>query len=131
MKPQFLFLLISTIAHPARGGVQSRLINSLAHKEKKSINAATHEWMKTVCAEGDTSEATTLLYAPDAILWGSMSEDVRVERRDIKSYFEFFAAIPGLRVKSGSFRSVTQAFGDGMAQSTGYYTFQYPNVSQG
>ena len=42
------------------------------------MDAATKEWMATVTRSDDSSAATTALYAPDAVLWGTVSEDVRV-----------------------------------------------------
>jgi len=44
---------------------------------------------------------------------------------DIKNYYEYFADIPGLRVRPGSFRSVVQVFGD-IAMSSGHYEYQFP-----
>ena len=49
--------------------------------------------------------------------------------KDIKNYFEYFANIPGLHVKPGSFKSVVQVFGKrrNIAISSGYYEFIKPD----
>lgn len=60
---------------------------------------------------------TAALYAPDGVLWGTVSEQLRVSPGEILSYFQFFATLPNLRVaaykpyvrvlgESGTVRSV-------------------------
>jgi len=93
---------------------------------KASVDATTAHWMDVVTAPGDTSDEVSGLYAADAVFWGSVSEGVRVGREAIQDYFDYFANIPGLRVKPGSFQSHVQIMGD-FAISSGYYTFQFPN----
>ena len=97
--------------------------------EKASVDEATIAWMNTVTTYGDTSEQVADLYSNDAVLWGTVSEDVRFTSKDIKNYFEYFANIPGLTVKPGSFNSVVQVFGKrrNIAISSGYYEFIKPD----
>ena len=101
--------------------------------EKASIDEATIAWMNTVTTYGDTSQQVAELYSNDAVLWGTVSEDVRFTSNDIKSYFEYFANIPGLTVKPGSFKSVVQVFGRrrNIAISSGYYEFLKPDGTGG
>ena len=101
--------------------------------EKASVDEATIVWMNTVTSYGDTSEQVAELYSSDAVLWGTVSEDVRFTKKDIKNYFEYFANIPGLTVKSGSFKSVVQIFGKrrNIAISSGYYEFLKPDGKGG
>ena len=101
--------------------------------EKASIDEATIAWMNTVTTYGDTSQQVAELYSDDAVLWGTVSEDVRFTSKDIKSYFDYFANIPGLTVKPGSFKSVVQVFGRrrNIAISSGYYEFLKPDGKGG
>lgn len=97
--------------------------------EKESVDEATIAWMNTVTTYGDTSQQVAELYSDDAVLWGTVSEDLRYTSKDIRSYFEYFANIPGLTVKPGSFKSVVQVFGKrrNIAISSGYYEFLKPD----
>ena len=97
--------------------------------EKASVDEATIAWMNIVTSYGDTSKEVAELYSNDAVLWGTFSEDVRFTTKDIKNYFEYFANIPGLHVKPGSFKSVVQVFGKrrNIAISSGYYEFIKPD----
>ncbi len=97
--------------------------------EKELVDEATIAWMNTVTTYGDTSEQVAELYSDDAVLWGTVSEDLRYTNKDIRNYFEYFANIPGLTVKPGSFKSVVQVFGKrrNIAISSGYYEFVKPD----
>jgi len=124
------FLTVNIVASSASAmpvpGSASRWTPSAATREEKaSVDAATKKWIDIVTSPGDSSQSVLNLYADDAVFLGSVSEDVRVGPLDIKNYFDYFADIPGLRVKPGSFKSVVQIFGD-FAISSGYYEFQYP-----
>ena len=101
--------------------------------EKASVDEATIMWMNTVTKNGDTSEEVSDLYSNDAVLWGTVSEDVRFTKKDIKNYFEYFANISGLTIKPGSFKSVVQIFGKrrNIAISSGYYEFLKPDGKGG
>lgn len=101
--------------------------------EKASIDEATIAWMNTVTTSGDTSSQVTALYSDDAVLWGTVSEDVRFTHKDIQNYFDYFANIPGLTVKNGSFKSVVQILGKrrNIAISSGYYEFIKPDKHGG
>ena len=101
--------------------------------EKASVDEATIAWMNTVTTSGDTSSQVTALYSDDAVLWGTVSEDVRFTHKDIQNYFDYFANIPGLTVKNGSFKSVVQILGKrrNIAISSGYYEFIKPDKHGG
>jgi len=92
-----------------------------------SVDAATRLWMKTVTSGShrNAPAKTSALYAPDAVLWGTVAEDVRDTPEDIRAYFDYFAAIPNLKVVDGSYNAVVQVMGDS-AVSSGHYTFSYP-----
>ena len=106
---------------------------NLLEGEKESVDMATIHWMNCVTTEGDTSEAVANLYAEDAVLWGTVANDVRFEPLDVETYFQYFANIPGLRVKPGSFKSVVQVCGRkrDLAISSGYYEFMKPDGTGG
>ena len=89
--------------------------------------------MNTVTTYGDTSQQVSELYSDNAVLWGTVSKDLRYTCEDVKNYFEYFANIPGLTVKPGSFKSVVQVFGirRNIAISSGYYEFLKPDGNGG
>ena len=101
--------------------------------EKESIDEATIAWMNTVTTYGDTSQQVSELYSDNAVLWGTVSKDLRYTCEDVKNYFEYFANIPGLTVKPGSFKCVVQVFGirRNIAISSGYYEFLKPDGNGG
>jgi len=93
--------------------------------ERESVDKATLHWCKTVTSGADDNwQRVKNLYADDAILWGTVSEDMR-SGQDLTDYFKYFAMIPGLNLKEGSYKSSVQLVGDS-AVNSGYYTFQIP-----
>ena len=58
---------------------------NLLEGEKESVDMATIHWMNCVTTEGDTSEAVANLYAEDAVLWGTVANDVRFEPLDVET----------------------------------------------
>jgi len=101
-----------------------------ADDDMASVDAATRLWMNTVTSgsAANAPEETSALYAPDAVLWGTVAEDVRSTPASIRSYFDYFANIPNLKVVEGSYHAVIQVMGvlGDTAVSSGYYTFCYP-----
>merc|ERR1711988_366405 len=95
--------------------------------EKESVDKATLHWCKTVTSGADDNwQRVKNLYADDAILWGTVSEDMR-SGQDLTDYFKYFAMIPGLNLKEGSYKSSVQVMGDS-AINSGYHTFQIPQA---
>ena len=88
---------------------------------KEDVSAATEKWAATL---GEDNPDTILpLYAPDAVLWGTLSPTVRSDRAALRDYFvRAFAALPGLKVSFGE--QLVRVYGD-TAVNTGYYTFSY------
>ena len=59
--------------------------SGLHPQAKESVDMATIHWMNCVTTEGDTSEAVANLYAEDAVLWGTVANDVRFEPLDVET----------------------------------------------
>lgn len=56
------------------------------------------EWERAF--NSGSGEAVARLYAPDAVLWGTLAGELTTSSHDIRSYF-IDAALAGLRVKLG------------------------------
>eukprot|EP00616_Rhizochromulina_sp_CCMP1243_P000922 CAMPEP_0118998682 /NCGR_PEP_ID=MMETSP1173-20130426/63201_1 /TAXON_ID=1034831 /ORGANISM="Rhizochromulina marina cf, Strain CCMP1243" /LENGTH=541 /DNA_ID=CAMNT_0006950181 /DNA_START=29 /DNA_END=1655 /DNA_ORIENTATION=+ len=98
---------------------------------EQTVDAATRHWCETVTSGADNNWARVCaLYAEDAKLWGTVSEDLRGEQ-DLVDYFKFFAMIPNLNLKDGSYKSDVQMLPNDMAVNSGYYTFEMPNPEGG
>jgi uncharacterized protein (TIGR02246 family) len=71
----------------------------------------------------DDPDKVLLLYADDAVLWGTLSPTVRADRAALRDYFvTAFRVLPGLKVTFGD--QVIRVYGNA-AINTGYYTFSY------
>jgi uncharacterized protein (TIGR02246 family) len=91
-------------------------------KAEAQVAAATLEWIKTF----NTREAARIsaLYAPDAILWGTVSKTIRTTPEEILEYFEESSAKrPNLRMFLGEYH--VRLFGN-IATNSGYYTSRNP-----
>jgi uncharacterized protein (TIGR02246 family) len=88
---------------------------------KEDVSATTAKWAATL---GEDNPDTILpLYAPDAVLWGTLSPTVRSDRAALRDYFvRAFAALPGLKVTFGE--QLVRVYGNA-AVNTGYYTFSF------
>ncbi len=64
------------------------------------------------------SEAVTRLYTPDAVLWGTLSQDMTATARDMRAYFNAAADL-GLTVKLGAY--ALQPLSDDIVAVTGRY----------
>ena len=86
------------------------------------VAAATAEWIATF----NTRDATRIsaLYAPDAILWGTVSQTLRTTPGEILEYFEESSVTrPNLRIILGEYH--VRLFGD-IAINSGYYSSRNP-----
>ena len=86
------------------------------------VAAATAEWISTF----NTRDAARIsaLYAPDAILWGTVSKTIRTTPEEILEYFEESSAKrPDLRMFLGEYH--VRLYGD-IAINSGYYTSRNP-----
>jgi hypothetical protein len=60
------------------------------------------------------------LYAPDGVLWGTRSPNVRDEPAELRAYFEgAFKAVPDAKVTFGE--QLIRVYGHDAAINTGYY----------
>ena len=83
--------------------------------------AATAKWA-TLFADNNPDTIVSL-YAPDGVLWGTLSPTVRAEPGAVKAYFvAAFQALPKATVKFGD--QLIRVYGN-TAINTGYYTFSY------
>jgi uncharacterized protein (TIGR02246 family) len=88
---------------------------------KEDVAAATMQWAQTL-GQNDP-DTVVLLYAPDGVLWGTLSRTVRAERAALRDYFvTAFKVLPGLKVTFGE--QLSRVYGS-TAVNTGYYTFLY------
>src|SRR5205814_3703492 len=98
------------------------LIGSVASAgPKEDVAAATMKWAQTL-GQNDPYKVF-LLYATDAVLWGTLSPTVRADRTALRDYFvTAFKVLPGLKVTFGE--QLIRVYGS-TAVNTGYYTFSY------
>jgi uncharacterized protein (TIGR02246 family) len=88
---------------------------------KEDVAAATIKWGETL-GQNDPDNVVAL-YAPDAVLWGTLSPTVRADRAALRDYFvTAFKVLPNLRVSFGD--QLIRVYGS-TAVNTGYYTFSY------
>jgi uncharacterized protein (TIGR02246 family) len=86
------------------------------------VAAATAEWITTF----NTRDAARIsaLYAPDAILWGTVSQTIRTTPGEILEYFEESSAKrPNLRMVLGEYH--VRLYGN-IAINSGYYSSHNP-----
>jgi uncharacterized protein (TIGR02246 family) len=88
---------------------------------KDAIAAATRKWADTLAQnEPDT---IILLYATDAVLWGTLAPTLAADRAAVRDYFvTAFKLLPKLKVTLGE--QLIHIYGN-TAVNTGYYTFTY------
>jgi uncharacterized protein (TIGR02246 family) len=112
LAPALLFVLAGSLFGTTAG-------TSAAPKE--DVAAATLKWAQTL-GQNDPDKVV-LLYAPDAVLWGTLSPTVRADRAALRDYFvTAFKVLPGLKVTFGE--QLIRVYGN-TAVNTGYYTFSY------
>ncbi|CAM9293343.1 unnamed protein product [Scytosiphon promiscuus] len=92
--------------------------------DQKAVAKATVVWKNTVTlGTEDAPSMTAALYAPDAVFWGTASEEVRETPEQIYDYFDYFARLPGLRMVEYTPSSV-RVYGQ-FAVQAGTYTFAW------
>jgi uncharacterized protein (TIGR02246 family) len=111
------------------GALLLLLLNQHALAEERAddavsaqVAAATGEWISTF----NTRDAARIsaLYAPDAILWGTVSKTIRTTPQEILEYFEESSAKrPNLRMFLGEYH--VRLYG-AIAINSGYYTSRNP-----
>jgi uncharacterized protein (TIGR02246 family) len=88
---------------------------------KEDVAAATMKWAQ-VLGQNDPDKIV-LLYATDAVLWGTLSPTMRADRAALRDYFvTAFKVLPSLKVTLGE--RMIRVYGS-TAVNTGYYTFSY------
>ncbi|CAN0422298.1 unnamed protein product, partial [Discosporangium mesarthrocarpum] len=96
----------------------------MTSEDEAAVLATTDIWIETVTSNTPNApNETAALYSPDAILWGTVSEQVRHTPQGILDYFEFFATLPGLSVAQYDPEAV-RIYGD-FAINAGSYTFTW------
>ena len=86
------------------------------------VAAATAEWISTFNTRDPAR--ISALYAPDAILWGTVSRTIRTKPEEILEYFrESATRRPDLRMFLGEHH--VRIYGD-IAINSGYYTSRNP-----
>jgi uncharacterized protein (TIGR02246 family) len=95
---------------------------SPADEISAQVAASTAEWIATF----NTRDAARIsaLYAPDAILWGTVSQTIRTTPQEILEYFEESSTKrPKLRMFLGEYH--VRIYGN-IATNSGYYTSRNP-----
>ena len=88
----------------------------------RSVQAATEEWIATFNTRDPAK--ISALYAPDAVLWGTVSKTIRTTPEEIFEYFtESATRRPKLRMFLGE--QTVRLYGD-IATNSGYYTSRNP-----
>jgi uncharacterized protein (TIGR02246 family) len=116
LRTAFAILLLSQLAHNTFA--EERADDAVAAQ----VAAATNEWISTF----NTRDAARIsaLYAPDAILWGTVSKTIRTTPQEILEYFEESSAKrPDLRMFLGEYH--VRLYGE-IAINSGYYTSRNP-----
>jgi len=112
MRVRLLFVLSTTIFLVATGASAG---------PKEEVAAATMKWGQTL-GQNDPDKVLAL-YAPDAVLWGTLSPTMRADRTALRDYFvTAFKVLPDLKVSFG--QQLIRVYGT-TAVNTGYYTFSF------
>jgi uncharacterized protein (TIGR02246 family) len=112
MRIRFLFVL---------GSILFLIATGASAGPKEDVTAATMKWGDTL-GQNDPDKVVAL-YAPDAVLWGTLSPTVRADRAALRDYFvTAFKVLPDLKVAFGE--QLIRVYGT-TAVNTGYYTFSY------
>ena len=88
-------------------------------KEQEIINLSV-EWAQAI--RSGYVESVMRLYDDKAVLWGTLSQEMRADRESIRRYFTKFEDHEGLNVEFT--RSLIRIFGD-IAINSGNYTFSW------
>jgi uncharacterized protein (TIGR02246 family) len=85
---------------------------------RDEIAQATREWVAAY--DSRTASRLTALYAPDAVLWGTISKTIATRPDAIAEYFKNVGATPNNRVVMGE--QHVRVYGD-IGINSGTYTF--------
>ncbi|CAM9808765.1 unnamed protein product [Scytosiphon promiscuus] len=111
------------LKHVGEAGKPKKVVKELT-ADQKAVAATTLVWKKTVVlGTDDAPKKTAALYAEDAVLWGTVSEEVRETPEQIYDYFDFFARLPNLRLLEYTPAPV-RVYGQ-FAVQAGTYTFAW------
>jgi uncharacterized protein (TIGR02246 family) len=89
---------------------------------RAQVAAATADWIATFNTRDPVR--ISALYAPDAVLWGTVSQTIRTTPEEILEYFTDSATKrPDLRMFLGEYH--VRLYGD-IASNSGYYTSRNP-----
>ncbi len=91
-------------------------MNNMVISRKTPENFIQH-WLNTVCSHD--AEAITDLYLEDAVLLGTLAENIKTGRNEIRSYFDFFVQ----KKPCGVITSISSATYNEIAVVNGTYTF--------
>ncbi|CAM9215206.1 unnamed protein product [Ectocarpus sp. 8 AP-2014] len=101
-----------------------KVVKETTPADQKAVAATAVVWKDTVTmGTDDTPRKTADLYAQDATLWGTVSEEVRDTPEQIYAYFDYFARLPALRLVEYTPVAV-RVYGD-FAVQAGTYTFSW------
>ena len=107
-----LFVLSATLLLVATGAFAG---------PKEDVARATMKWGEAL-GQNDPDKVVAL-YAPDAVLWGTLSPAVRADQAALRDYFETaFKRLGNLKVVFG--QQLIRVYGT-TAVNTGYYTFSF------
>jgi uncharacterized protein (TIGR02246 family) len=88
---------------------------------KAEADAVVAKWAEVFV--DDNPDRILALYAPNGVLWGTLSPKIRQGQDAIRDYFvAAFKALPGHKVTFGE--QLVRTFGDTTVNS-GYYTFSF------
>jgi hypothetical protein len=91
--------------------------------EQTSVDTATRVWMATVTSgKATVVEDTLALYAPDAVLLATVSEQIRDEPQELRDYFSFFTKLS--KLAASDYKPTIRVY-DTIAINSGYYTFSF------
>ncbi|CAM9922032.1 unnamed protein product [Ascophyllum nodosum] len=118
------------INNPASANAALRFAASVLQEDRRGVEETAILWKDTVTSgTSDAPDKTAALYAPDSVLWGTVSEEVRDTPEEIFDYFDYFARLPKLRLSEYTPVSL-RVYGD-FATQAGTYTFAWQGADGG
>jgi uncharacterized protein (TIGR02246 family) len=118
MPMRFLLVLASSVI----------LFAGNASAEPKDDVASATARLAEAFGQNDADKVLAL-YAPDAVLWGTASPQVRADRAAVRDYFVgVFRAVPGVKLSFD--QQLIRVYGT-TAVNTGSYTFSYVKDGEG
>lgn len=103
--------------------VNTEVVAANPEESKKEVAATTQKWIDTVTSgKPNVVDEVVALYAPNALLWATVSKQKRDTPQELRDYFQVFAKLPEL--KAEGYKPVIRVY-DNVAINSGYYTFTY------